>query len=139
MGDAGEALVVAELTLAGVPAAKMPDNWPGYDVIAETKGAEHPQRISVKSRTLKPGADVYYHVKDDRFDWLAIVVLDCPVQPERQIFIIPKTIADARFHRGGEKTKNRNYMFLQASQLAKVLPEFQGNFRLRESGVAKSK
>jgi len=38
MGDACEMLVAAEMTFAGVPAMKMPDNWPGYDVIAQPKG-----------------------------------------------------------------------------------------------------
>ena len=40
MGDACEMLVAAELTLAGVPALKVPDNWPGYDVIAQPAGIE---------------------------------------------------------------------------------------------------
>jgi hypothetical protein len=35
MGDACEMLVAAELTLAGIPALTVPDNWPGYDVIAQ--------------------------------------------------------------------------------------------------------
>ena len=35
MGDACEMLIAAELTLAGVPALKAPDYWPGYDVIAQ--------------------------------------------------------------------------------------------------------
>jgi len=39
MGDACEMLVAAELTLAGVPALKAPDYWPGYDVIAHSAGA----------------------------------------------------------------------------------------------------
>ena len=55
MGDACEMLVNAELTLAGNPALKMPDGWPGYDLIAQPPGKE-PQRISVKSRTFKQGA-----------------------------------------------------------------------------------
>ena len=38
MGDACEMLVAAELTLAGIPAIKMPDSWPHYDVIAQPKG-----------------------------------------------------------------------------------------------------
>jgi len=33
MGDACEMLIAAELTLAGMPATKMPDNWPGYDLV----------------------------------------------------------------------------------------------------------
>lgn len=55
MGDACEMVVAAELTLAGVPALKVPDNWPGYDVIAQPVGRPA-QRISVKSRTFKHGA-----------------------------------------------------------------------------------
>jgi hypothetical protein len=35
MGDAGEMLVAAELTLHGIPAFIVPSNWPGYDVVAE--------------------------------------------------------------------------------------------------------
>jgi len=33
MGDACEMLVAAELTLADMPALKVPDNWPHYDVV----------------------------------------------------------------------------------------------------------
>jgi hypothetical protein len=35
MGDACEMLVAAELTLAGVPAMRVSENWPGYDVVAQ--------------------------------------------------------------------------------------------------------
>ena len=38
MGDACEMLVAAELTLAGIPALKVPDNWPHYDVIVQPLG-----------------------------------------------------------------------------------------------------
>jgi hypothetical protein len=37
MGDACEMLVAAELILAGIPALKVPDNWPGYDVISAAR------------------------------------------------------------------------------------------------------
>jgi hypothetical protein len=50
MGNACEMLVAAELTLAGIPALKVPDNWPHYDVIAQPLG-QLAQRISVKSQT----------------------------------------------------------------------------------------
>ncbi len=54
MGDACEMLVAAELTLAGIPAMRVPEQWPGYDVVAQPfdRGV---QRISVKSRTFKRG------------------------------------------------------------------------------------
>jgi hypothetical protein len=38
MADAGEMLVAAELTLAGVPSLRVPDLWPGYYVIAQPLG-----------------------------------------------------------------------------------------------------
>src|SRR5262245_13562147 len=47
-------LIASELTLAGVPALKVPDNWPGYDNIAQPKstGSESiPARGRVKRRS----------------------------------------------------------------------------------------
>ncbi|TWI41068.1 hypothetical protein [Mesorhizobium tianshanense] len=74
MGDACEMMVAAELTLAGIPALKAPDNWPGYDVIAQP--FDRPaQRVSVKSRTFKRGAAYVGYNDYDQFDWLAIVLL----------------------------------------------------------------
>jgi hypothetical protein len=35
MADACEMFIAAEMTLAGVPARKMPDDWPCYDVVAQ--------------------------------------------------------------------------------------------------------
>lgn len=76
MGDACEMLIAAEVTLAGIPALKVPDNWPCYDVIAQPKGGGAPQRISVKSRTFKRGGDTFVDFNSkDQFDWLAIVLL----------------------------------------------------------------
>ena len=76
MGDACEMLVAARLTLAGIPATKMPDGWPGYDVIAQPKGGGFPQRISVKSRTFRRGYDKFVgYDSRDEFDWLANVLL----------------------------------------------------------------
>jgi hypothetical protein len=95
VGDAGEMLVAAEITLAGVPALWLPDFWPGYDVVAQPANIL-PQRISVKTRTFaKSGAFVGYD-DSDVFDWLAIVVLPGPGFASRRIFIVPRKIADER-------------------------------------------
>ena len=68
--------IAAEMTLAGVPALKMPDNWPCYDVAAQPTGGGATQRISVKSRTFKRGGGTFVTYKiGDQFDWLAIVLL----------------------------------------------------------------
>ena len=142
MGDACEMLVVAELTLAGVPAVKMPDNWPGYDVIALPEGGVAPQKISVKSRTFKRGGDSYveYVRKDDCFGWMAVVILpnDKGEPGKRRVFIFPKTISDERFHRPRPGAKNYGIMSAQIDQIARILPEFEDNYRLSVTGVAKS-
>lgn len=109
MGDAGEMLVAAELTLAGIPALTVPDNWPGYDVVAQPsadwpgynavaggRSTPPPQRISVKTRTFAKSGNFVGYGETDVYDWLAIVILPGPGCERRRIFILPRTIADER-------------------------------------------
>jgi hypothetical protein len=113
MGDAGEMLVAAELTLHGIPASRLPENWPHYDLIAQPPDdwagfsgvTRPPQTISVKTRTFaRSGNFVGYH-NDDEFDWLAIVILPGEALKIRRIFIIPRAVVRARsyeaLHRNG--------------------------------------
>jgi hypothetical protein len=95
MGDAGEMLVAAELTLHGIPAFIVPSNWPGYDVVAECP-KRGTQRISVKTRTFAKSGSFVGYGNDDIFDWLAIVVLPAKGCGARRIFIIPRKVAQAR-------------------------------------------
>lgn len=103
MGDAGEMLVAAELTLHGVPAIVLPSDWPHYDVVAQTdKGL---QRISVKARTFARSGNFVGYNDDDKFDWLAIVVLPGKGHERRRIFIVPYEVAqkrsyEAKYRRG---------------------------------------
>jgi hypothetical protein len=137
MGDACEMLVAAEMTLAGVPTQKMPDNWPCYDVIAQPKGGGVPQRISVKSRTFKRGSDTFvvYNVKD-QFDWLAIVLLPGAGQTSRRVFIVPKDVADARARKNKATAKTADDRWWRQDQVAEVLAEFENNFCLSRAGAA---
>ena len=140
MGDACEMLIAAELTLAGVPAMKMPDNWPHYDVIAQMQTDSFPQRISVKSRTFKRGGDGYveYNATQSTFDWLAVVILPGPGQEKRRIFIAPKAVTDLRFHRYGPATRARGIVSGQLDQFEMLIPEFENNFCLLTSGLVRS-
>jgi hypothetical protein len=142
MGDACEMLIVSELMLAGVPAVKMPDNWPGFDIAAFPKGNPAPQRISVKSRTFKRGRDCYvdYDSRDDSFDWLAFVILpnSAEGEPNRRVFIFPKSISDVRFYQYGSATKYRDFKSGQIDLIADMLPEFEDNFRLSPTGNPQS-
>lgn len=95
MGDAGEMLVAAELTLHGNPAYIVPSNWPGYDVVAEPPGKKL-QRISVKTRSYAKSGNFVGYSNEDEFDWLAIVILPGPGLDQRRIFIIPRSVAEKR-------------------------------------------
>ncbi len=139
MGDACEMVVAGELTLAGIPAMKMPDNWPCYDVIAQPKDGGIPQRISVKSRTFKRGGDTFvsYEVKDE-FDWLAIVLLPGANQVNRRIFIVPRAVADQRASRDRPTSKDADSRYWRQDRIAEVLAEFEDNFCLSPTGRSSS-
>jgi hypothetical protein len=131
MGDACEMLVAAELTLAGVPALKAPDNWPGYDVIAQPRDGAQPLRISVKSRTFKRGGGTFVdYWQTDVFDWLAVVILPADTEPRRRIYLIPRAVADANARRDGPQTKTAGQRYWRIDEIAKRFANFENNFNL---------
>jgi hypothetical protein len=133
MGDACETLVAAELTLVGVPALKMPDNWPGYDVIAQLAATATPQRISVKSRTFKTGPAYLDYKEGDSFDWLAIVILPGNGETRRRLFLIPRTLTDKVARR--DRSPNTCHLrYWRVDEVAKVFSAFEDNFQLKPEG-----
>lgn len=124
MGDACEMLIAAELTLAGVPALKVADNWPGYDVVAHPPGKPL-QRISVKSRTpITPSNYIAFDPATS--DWLAIVLL---TGSDRELFIVPQDQASAhsfpRTYPGA-----RNPCGLRVRKIREVFGVYRNNFKL---------
>ena len=95
MGDAGEMLIAAELTLHGIPAFILPRQWRGYDVVAQCpeRGL---QRVSVKTRNFARYGNFVSYNPADKFDWLAIVILPATSSYRRRIFIAPRGVADRR-------------------------------------------
>lgn len=129
MGDACEMLVAAELTLAGVPALKVPDNWPGYDVIAQP--IDRPaQRISVKARTFKIGP-AYVGFNDyDQFDWLAIVLLPSGDFADRIIYVVPRAVAESLARRDKPTSKTASERYFRVDQVPEMFSAWQSNFLL---------
>jgi len=135
MGDACEMLVAAELTLAGVPALKVPDNWPGYDVIAQPLGRE-PQRISVKSRTFRRGGDAFVdYLATDIFDWLAVVLLPGGTETQRRLFVIPRELADETARRNKPTSKVAKARYWRIDQVPELFAAYEGNFTLHHNGT----
>jgi hypothetical protein len=129
MGDACEMLVAAELTLAGVPALRVPDLWPDYDVIAQPPD-DGPQRISVKSRT--PGRNHRAVGFDpDTWDWLAVVLFE---KGTRRIFVLPKDIAEAHSTMP-PKARKRRSCALRFSRLRRELSRYEDNCGLHRGAL----
>lgn len=122
-------LVAAELTLAGIPALKVPDNWPGYDVIAQPVGKES-LRISVKSRTFKRGAAYIGFQTKDVFDWLALVILSPEGEKQRRIFIIPRKLADAKARHDSETAKTAGERYWRIDEVERIFARYENNFAL---------
>jgi hypothetical protein len=129
MGDACEMLVAAELTLAGIPALKVPDNWPHYDVIAQPVGTAA-QRISVKSRTYKRGPAYVEYKDDDLFDWLAIVILSGELAGQRRVYIVPKLVADRHARQDKPTSKTAHLRYFRIDEVERLFSAYCGNFGL---------
>jgi hypothetical protein len=122
------------LTLAGVPALKVPDNWPGYDVIAQRREGTEPLRISVKSRTFKKGSAFVDYWETDTFDWLAIVILPAGAEHKRRLFLIPRTLADAKARRDSPTAKTAEQRYWRIDEVAERFSRFENNFKLLPEG-----
>ena len=129
MGDACEMLVAAELTLAGIPALKVPDNWPHYDVIAQPVGLPA-QRISVKSRTYKPGPGYVNYNSYDQFDWLAIVILGEDERDARSIHVVPRTHADSLARQDKPSSKTSALRYFLVDEVHRLFETYRSNFSL---------
>jgi hypothetical protein len=95
-GDAAEHYVISMLGFNSIPAAKMPDNWPGYDLVAQPPDGAQPIRISVKFRTFSGDMTTTYfdYRPRDRFDFIALV-LKQPTGVSVRTWIVPRAVADA--------------------------------------------
>jgi hypothetical protein len=130
MGDACEMLVAAELTLAGVPALKAPDYWPGCDVIAQPRN-QPLQTVSVKARTFKRGQAFVTYSARDLFNWLAIVILPGDDGDRRRLFVIPRHVADERA-RSYSTEKTLNLREYRIDEVFSKFADYENNFSLTD-------
>lgn len=129
MGDACEMLVAAELTLAGIPALKVPDNWPHYDVIAQPLVGPA-QLISVKSRTFKNGAAFVEYKVSDQFDWLAIVILYRDETEARYVYMVPRSVADRHARQDKPTSKTALLRYYRIDEVERLFGAYRSNFSL---------
>jgi hypothetical protein len=74
LGDAGEHYALSQFSFAGKYAAKMPDNWEGYDLAVESGTGLI--RVSVKTRSESEGwsSSKWFNFDDRRVcDWIVFI------------------------------------------------------------------
>jgi AcrR family transcriptional regulator len=132
LSDACELLVAAELMLAGVPAFKAPEYWPGRGVIARPPGRD-PQRIVVKSGALEYGAAFVSYSSLDAYEWLAIVLLEGEDTSPRRVFIVPRSVADEAARRSAAE-RPISFREYRIDDVERKFAAYEDNFRLSEVG-----
>lgn len=127
-GDAGEYYALSQFIFNGLPAAKMPDNWPNYDLAVEIE--RKLVRVSIKTR-VKPNGDFgTEHCKFsgvDEFDFIAFIFkseegIECWVLPKKLAENVGKT----------ERSSDENYRRISYKQLATLPMKYKNNWLLEE-------
>ena len=133
LGDAGEHYALSQFSFAGCYAAKMPDNWEGYDLAVETGSGL--TRVSVKTRSESDGwKSSRWFTFDDRKECEWLVLIFKPKEGVVRSWIIPMVVALARANVPGGARKDPWMREISWSKLAKPpLSLFENNWSLDEA------
>lgn len=130
LGDAGEHFALSQLSFAGLPSTKMPENWKGYDLAVETgSGLE---RVSVKTRseTLKWKANRWFNF-DDRLVCEWIVFVFKPHKGPVRAWVLPFSVALEHSNVPGLTNKTPWFRDLSWHKLNKApLSAYENNWTL---------
>lgn len=131
LGDAGEHFALSRFTFAGRPALKVPDAWPGYDLLVETgHGFVH---VSVKTRreSERWKAGSWFEFDDSQdCDWLVFVFQ--PTTGAIRSWVIPFSIAKENANKPGPNRKHANIREISFTKLKKEpLKSYEDNWGLK--------
>ena len=128
-GDAAEHYVISMLGFNNVPASKMPDNWPGYDLVAQPPRNTRPLRISVKFRSYKTALGAYIGYEPaEQFDFIALVL---KYPSGLRTWILPRSVADeTALNPKGSSSGKFTKREWQVKSIEKRFPTYENNFRL---------
>jgi hypothetical protein len=122
--DACEHYVVAMLGFANVPAQKMPDCWPAYDVIAQPHGGQ-PTRVAVQGRRWPNTGRAFRLQFDDGWDWFGAVLRNAGDGSTR-CWILPRNVT----RRMSTKMTAQGERRLNISIITGRCGQWEGNFTL---------
>lgn len=133
LGDAGEHFALSQFSFAGKYAAKMPDNWEGYDLAVET--GEGLARVSVKTRSESDGwkSSRWFNFDDRKpCDWF--VFLFKAREGALRAWVVPFETAIAHANSPGPKRKDAWQREISWVKLTKgPLVVYEDNWQLRKS------
>lgn len=135
-GDAAEHYALSQFSFAGRFAAKMPDNWKGYDLVVAEDGGRL-ARISVKLRTETEGWSLgkWFLFDGDEAktcDWLVLIFK--PISGPLESWVIPFDVAVREAAKPGDRAKPRQFD-LKWRQLQKApLSHYKNNWSLKPQG-----
>lgn len=132
LGDAGEHFALSQFSFCGRPAAKMPDNWPDYDLVVQDPRDGRLHKISVKTRSESAGwktSKFFTFNTAHSFDWLVLVFK--PSRGAVEAWVIPRAEAEKHASLPGPTRKDRQNRDLSWSKLTKgPLADYRGNWEL---------
>ena len=130
LGDAGEHYALSQFSFAGKFAAKMPDNWEGYDLAVEA--GQGLLRVSVKTRSESEGwkASRWFNFDDRKeCDW--IVLIFKPTAGALRSWVIPYVVAKAHSNVPGPNRKDAWFRDLSWAKLNTLpLAAYENNWAL---------
>ncbi len=134
LGDAGEHYALSQFSFAGKYAAKMPDNWQGYDLAVET-GSEL-VRVSVKTRseTARFKSSPWFNWDDRRVcDWFVFVFR--PIKGPVRSWVVPSEFVEANSNKPGPHRKDPWFRDLSLKKLNEPpLADYEDNWSMGVQG-----
>lgn len=132
LGDAGEYYALSQISFCGKFAAKMPDNWEGYDLAVET--GDGLVRVSVKTRSESSGwKSSRWFSFDDRKDCDWIIFIFKPKIGSLRAWVMPYSVAKANASVPGADRKDPWSRDLSWAKLNKEpLANYEDNWSLSE-------
>lgn len=131
LGDAGEHYALSQFSFAGKYAAKMPDNWQGYDLAVETGSGL--VRVSVKTRSESSGwkTSRWFNFDDRQHcDWMVFIFKD--KDGRLRSWVLPYELAIQHANVPGKTRKERWFRDLSWRKLnSEPLCAYENNWGLR--------
>lgn len=130
LGDAGEHYALSQFSFAGNYAAKMPDNWEGYDLAVETGAGL--VRVSVKTRSETAGfATSMWFTWDDRKDCDWFVFIFKAANGKIRSWVIPVNFVEQYSRKPAATTKSpwlRDLLWKKLTQ--PILAAYEDNWSM---------